>query len=75
MEIWITVKIKLRWLWAAVVATKEQSMRDHHLAAATKDSAQRADELRAQGDLQWEASQGLKAAQQVVEDDNKETHE
>lgn len=67
--IWIRIRIKLRWLMSAIVATKEQSMRDHLQAAKTPDK-QRATELRAQADLHDEASEGFKAILKDHEDDH-----
>lgn len=67
-DIWIRIRIKLRWLLAAVVATKEQSIRDHALASQVDDPQRRA-ELRASGDLQDEASEGLKVVQNDIGND------
>lgn len=73
MDIWITVRIKLKWLYSAVTATKQQAIRDHDMAA--KESAKedsnpvRAQVYHAQGDAQWEASKGLEEVQQKVEND------
>lgn len=70
MDIWVTIRVKLRWLWAAVIATEEQSMRDHATAARVKNDDQRALELRVQADLQHEAHKGLKEAHKEIEDDH-----
>lgn len=70
MDIWVTIRVKLRWLWAAVIATEEQSMRDHAQAARAKDNAHQASELRVQADLQHEAHKGLKEAHKEIEDDH-----
>lgn len=67
-DLWIKVRIKLRWLLAAVVATKEQSFREHIEASESK-SPQRKAELHASGELQHEAHQGLKAVQTEIEND------
>jgi hypothetical protein len=67
-DIWITVRIKLKWLYAAVSATKEQCTRDHYAATQDKDPKHKA-LFRAMGDAQWDASRGLAEAQKKVEDD------
>src|SRR5882762_8718568 len=59
-DLWITVKIKLKWLYAAVIATREQSIRDHQ--TATKEPGN-ATTFRAMGDAQWDAHQGPESAQ------------
>lgn len=65
-DLWVTVKIKLKWLRAAVFATREQSIRDHHTAAKEPGNAT---VFRAMGDAQWDAHKGLEAEQKKVEDD------
>lgn len=67
-DLWITVKIKLRWLYSAVVATKEQAIRDHDLAAR-ETNIFKAQVYRAQGDAHWDANKGLEEVQQKIEND------
>lgn len=68
MDIWITIRIKLKWLLAAVIATKEQSSRDHQAASQAEDP-HRKETFRAMGDAQWDAAKGLEAEQKRVEND------
>jgi hypothetical protein len=68
-EIWITVRIKLKWLYAAVTATKEQCSRDHFAATQDPDPKHKA-MFRAMGDAQADASRGLKESLRKIEDDH-----